>query len=226
MIPLTDNNPTHVPALVTWAMLGLCALVFLWQVGGAHDPQAVVYEYGFIPAFTLGGELDPEGLNSGWRGVFTSMFLHGDIAHLAGNMLYLWVFGDNIEQALGRVKFLLFYLVCGVCAALTQGMLDVMSVVPMIGASGAISGILGAYLVLHPRQPITVALPYVGITHLPAWAVLGAWFGYQLLYGLAVPQEGGGVAFWAHVGGFVAGVLFILPFGGRGGGRRVQLWED
>ncbi len=223
MIPLTDNNPTHIPPLVTWLLIGLCVLVFVWHYGGAHDPHALVQAYGFIPAYTLGGELDPDSLSTGWQSIFTSMFMHGDIAHLGGNLLYLWVFGDNIEQALGKAKFLLFYLLGGVAAALTQGALDPASTIPMIGASGAISAVLGAYLVLHPRQPITVALPYVGFTHLPAWAVLGSWFGYQLLYGLAVPQDGGGVAFWAHIGGFVAGVVLILPFGPR---RAPRLWEE
>jgi membrane associated rhomboid family serine protease len=222
MIPLSDNNPTRKKSWLTWAIIALCGLVFVGQFGGSIEPDVAVQMYGFIPAFTLGGMLDPAGLNMGWSGIFSSMFMHGDIAHLGGNMLYLYVFGDNLENALGRIKFGCFYCLGGVAAALAQGVLEPSSVVPMIGASGAISAVLGGYAVLYPRQPITVAMPYVGITHLPALVVLGLWFGYQLLYGLAAESGGGGVAFWAHIGGFVAGVATIKIFQPR---VRPQLWR-
>jgi membrane associated rhomboid family serine protease len=230
MIPLTDNHPTHHRPFLTWLILATCVVVFVLQNVSPLGFETLVIMYGLIPAYTVGGTLDPEMLNVGWNGLFSSMFMHGDVSHIAGNMLYLYVFGDNIENALyrskgmlaGRGRYLGFYLVGGVAAALSHALLDPFSTVPMIGASGAISAVLGAYLVLYPKQPITVALPYVGITELPAYWVLGSWFGYQLLHGIAVDTSGGGVAFWAHIGGFIAGMLLIYPFGGR---KRPVLWR-
>ncbi len=230
MIPLSDNHPTHHTPWLTYGILAACVLVFGLQVLSPLGFGTVVQLYGLIPAYTVGGMADPDGLNVGWWGVLGSMFLHGDVAHLAGNMLFLYVFGDNIENALirsaepmaGRLRFALFYGLGGAVAALGHALLSPASTVPMIGASGAISAVLGAYLVLYPKQPITVALPYVGITELPAWAVLGSWFGYQLLHGVATDPSGGGIAFWAHIFGFVAGIVLIYPLGGR---RRPALWR-
>ena len=223
MIPLTDNHPTHKVPFITYGLIALCVLVFVLQNTSPLGFEAVVQMYGLIPAYTVGGELDPELRNIGWEGLLTSMFMHGDVSHIAGNMLYLYVFGDNIENALrGRVRYLLFYGLGGVAAAFSHMLLDPASTVPMIGASGAISAVLGAYLVLYPGQRITVAAPYVGITQMPAYVVLGLWFGYQLLHGIMTDPEGGGVAFWAHIGGFVAGAALIYPFGGR---RRPVLWR-
>jgi membrane associated rhomboid family serine protease len=230
MIPITDNHPTHHRPYFTWLMMAACIGIFGLQVGSPLGFEASVAIYGLIPAYTVGNELDPEALNVGWWGVISSMFLHGSVAHLAGNMLYLFVFGDNIENALyrtheplgGRARFALFYLLGGAAAALGHAYLDPLSDIPMIGASGAISAVLGGYLVLYPKQQITVALPYVGITELPAWAVLGSWFAYQLLYAAATEPGGAGVAFWAHIFGFVAGVILILPLGGR---QRPVLWR-
>lgn len=230
MLPLTDNHPTHHTPWLTYVIMAACVGIFGLQVASPLGFETVVNIYGLIPAFTVGEALDPEGLNAGWGAVLSSMFLHGSVAHLAGNMLYLYVFGDNIENALYRsteplgcrARFALFYLAGGIAAALGHAWLEPTSTIPMIGASGAISAVLGGYLVLYPTQRITVALPYVGITELPAWAVLGSWFAYQLLYAAATEPGGAGVAFWAHIFGFVAGVLLILPFGGR---RRPVLWQ-
>jgi membrane associated rhomboid family serine protease len=147
--------------------------------------------------------------------IVTSMFLHGSVLHLLGNMLYLWIFGDNVEDRLGRVRFIAFYVACGAVAALGQGVADPRSPVPMIGASGAISGVLGAYLVLYPRARVLVLLPLLLIVttvRVPAVVVLGIWFAGQLLSSLLAPSGSGGVAFAAHVGGFVAGILAVRVF--------------
>jgi len=210
MIPLADHNPTHRLPLVTWALIAACVGAFLWQVSGQLPFDQVVNEYGFIPGRMFGGisaEDDMEWFPTApWVTVLTCMFLHGGWAHLGGNMLYLHIFGDNVENALGKVAFAAFYLLCGVAAALGQAMVDPLSIVPMVGASGAISGVLGAYLALYPRQRVTVLVPNVGVQQLPAMVVLGMWFAYQLLLGLADSGEGG-VAFWAHIAGFAAGWL-------------------
>jgi membrane associated rhomboid family serine protease len=218
MIPLRDDNPTRTRPVVTVALIVLSVLVFLWQLTLPEAAgQAAIYSLGLIPAVFLGGtELPPE-----LRAVpapltlLTSMFLHGSLLHLAGNMLYLWIFGDNIEDRMGRARFILFYLICGAAAALAQALPDADSVIPMIGASGAVSGVLGAYLVLFPRANVLVAVPLVIVFytfHLPALAVLGIWFGGQLLSSLAQEAGQAGIAFRAHIGGFVAGVLLIHFF--------------
>lgn len=228
MIPLADNRPTPNPPLLTWALIAACIAAFLWQISALLPFDQAVGEYGFIPARIFGGIDEDDDIlifpTSPWVTLFSSMFLHGDVTHLAGNMLYLWVFGDTIENALGKLKYLAFYLLCGLAAALTQGLADPLSTTPMIGASGAISGILGAYLVLYPRQRITVAMPYVGITRLPALIVLGLWFIYQLLYSLApLPEGSGGIAFGAHIGGFIAGA--VLAFAFHQPRKRPVLWQ-
>ncbi len=230
MIPLTDNHPTHHRPYLTYAFMAACIGFFGLQVISPLGFETIVEMYGLIPGYTVGDAVDPDALNAGWWGVLSSMFLHGSVTHLAGNMLFLFVFGDNIENALvrsaeplgGRLRYLLFYGLGGAVAALGHAWLEPASLIPMIGASGAISAVLGGYLVLYPRQPITVALPYVGITELPAYVVLGSWFGYQLLYGIATDPADAGVAFWAHIFGFVAGVILILPLGGR---KRPALWR-
>jgi membrane associated rhomboid family serine protease len=222
MIPLRDENPRSVTPYVTWALIGLCVLVFLWQLSlGPGAEQAAVYALGVIPAVLFeGARLPPEvALVPPIATVFTSMFLHGGWMHLIGNMLYLWIFGDNVEDCMGHARFLVFYSVCGVAAVLAQGLPDTGSVVPMIGASGAISGALGAYLLLHPRARVLVLLPlgiFTRVFYLPAAAVLGLWFGLQFVQSLAAPAGGGGVAFGAHVGGFLAGMALVALFKRRG----------
>jgi membrane associated rhomboid family serine protease len=220
MIPLRDDNPTTVTPVVTVGIIAACTLAFLWQVTLSPQAQAeITYALGVIPVVLLGGERLPSEIElvPPWFTIVTSMFLHGGWLHLIGNMLYMWIFADNIENALGHVLFVVFYVVCGAAAALTQSALDVNSAVPMIGASGAIAGVLGAYLVLFPRAHVLVLLPlgfFTQLIRLPALLVLGFWFVLQFLQGnLAGPTDGGGVAYWAHIGGFVAGVvlIFLVP---------------
>jgi membrane associated rhomboid family serine protease len=220
MIPLRDDNPTMLRPIVTVAIIVLCTLVFLWQIAlPKRAGQEAVYALGLIPAVLLGhGEL-PAMLR--WVPppvtIFTSMFLHGGFLHIAGNMLYLWIFGDNVEDRMGHGRFVLFYLICGVVAALSQALPAPDSTIPMIGASGAISGVLGAYLLLYPRANVLVVIPLFIIPYtlrLPAVIVLGMWFVLQLLSSIA--GGGASVAFRAHVGGFVAGMLLLRLFARRG----------
>ena len=214
MLPLADDNPHGGRPIVTWLLMAACVLVFLWQVSlPERAAQEAVFAFGMIPALVFTDlRLDPElAIVPAWATLVTSMFLHGGFMHLAGNMLYLWIFGDNVEIAMGRVRYIAFYLVCGVAAALAQAMLDTESRIPMIGASGAISGVLGAYLLLFPRANVRVLMFPWGMVPVPAVVVLGLWFLLQLLDGVSTPGGQGGVAFWAHVGGFVAGMV-LLPF--------------
>jgi len=217
MIPLRDDNPIRTRPVVTFALVALCTLAFFWQMSlSAKGQQQVAYLFGFIPAVLFGNaQLEGQWIPASTT-IITSMFLHGGWLHLIGNMLYLWIFGDNIEDRLGRGRFLVFYLLCGVVAALGQGLADPQSEIPMIGASGAISGVLGAYLVLYPRAKVLVLLPliiFITTMRVPALVVLGIWFAGQLLSSfVATAGSGGGVAFAAHVGGFVAGVVLIRLF--------------
>jgi membrane associated rhomboid family serine protease len=219
VIPIHDDNPTERSPVVTVALIAACVAAFLWQLSfDAPGRQAVIYALGVIPAVLFGqADLAPE---LAWvpeaATPVTSMFLHGGWMHLIGNMLYLWVFGNNVEDAMGHARFLAFYLVCGLAAVLAQALPDISSEIPMIGASGAISGVLGAYLLLHPRARVLVLVP-IGFVlqtlHLPALWVLGFWFVVQLLSTLlAAGGDGGGVAFRAHLGGFLAGMLLVQVF--------------
>jgi membrane associated rhomboid family serine protease len=220
MIPVNDDNPTERPAIVTVALIAACVLVYLWQMTlGEREGQQAAYALGMIPAVLLGGQrLHPElALVDPWVTLFSSMFLHGGLLHLGGNMLYLWIFGNNVEDALGRVRFILFYLACGVAAALLQAFVDPQSTIPMIGASGAISGVLGAYLLLFPRANVLVLIPlgwFTQLRPLPAVFVLGFYFVLQLI-SAALDDGQGGVAFYAHIGGFIAGMV-LLPLMKRG----------
>lgn len=218
MIPLRDDNPSELRPIVTVSLIVVVTLVFLWQLSlGARAGQEAVYSLGLIPSVLFGIDRLPPALAMVPPGltILTSMFLHGGWLHLIGNMLYLWIFGDNVEDAMGHGRFLLFYLLCGVAAALAQALPDPQSQLPMIGASGAISGVLGAYLLLYPRARVLVLIPlgfFLQTVRLPAAAVLLLWFGLQLLSSLLAPAGGGGVAFRAHVGGFVAGLLLVIVF--------------
>jgi len=227
VIPLHDDNPTSTPPVLTVSIIALCVLVFLWQASlGARGGQAVVYSLGLIPSVLTGQvELPPElRVLPAWLTLFTSMFMHGGFMHLAGNMLYLWIFGNNIEDALGRVRFVIFYLLCGIAAATGQILQDPASEIPMIGASGAISGVLGAYLLLYPKARVLVLVPlgfYLSMMKLPAAWVLGLWFVMQLVSSALTDSSGGGVAWFAHIGGFVAGMV-LIPFMKR---KRIRLWN-
>ena len=211
MIPLSDDNPTHSKPYVTIALIVLCCLLFIWQLSLGSDGRKAIFALGVIPTSLL--QDTPLPTNLRWVSpeltLLTSMFLHGGFMHLLGNMLYLWIFGDNIEDILGKPVFLLFYFICGIVAALSQALPEPNSQIPMIGASGAISGVLGAYVVFFPKKKIKVAIPFgffLQILRLPAYVVLIFWFILQLING-ANAGSGGGIAFGAHIGGFVAGLV-------------------
>lgn len=223
VIPLHDDNPTTTRPLVTIGLIGTCVVVFLWQVlAGPEGNERIAYALGAIPAVLVGGrDLPPElAIVPPAASIVTSMFLHGGLLHLLGNMLYLWIFGNNVEDAMGHGRFLAFYLLCGAAAVFAQALPNPESTIPMVGASGAISGVLGAYMLLYPRARVLLGLPLgffiVQLGRFPALGVLAVWFLMQLALGYAAGRaatEGvqGGVAFAAHIGGFVAGML-LVPF--------------
>lgn len=203
LFPYRDDNPRILIPYVTYGIIAANTVIFLFQLGldlsDREAGQAFVYAFGLIPAqFSL--------LN-----VFTSMFLHGGLAHIVGNMWFLWIFGDNVEGAFGHVRYALFYLLCGVVAGLTQVLINTASQIPMVGASGAIAGVLGAYMLRYPRAKVhvlAVIIFFITTFRVPAYIVLGLWFLMQLTGGLSTLglDTTGGVAWFAHVGGFVAGV--------------------
>ena len=218
MIPLHDDNPTTIKPLLTISFIVACVLVFLWQISlGSRGFEAAVFSLGVIPATLLGDKiLPPElALVPPTMTVLTSMFLHGGWMHLIGNMLYLWIFGNNIEDAMGHLRFVVFYLLCGIAAVYAQALPNADSTIPMIGASGAISGVLGAYLLLYPRAHVLVMVPlgfYMRTMQLPAMVVLGFWFVLQLVNSALADPGKGGVAFGAHIGGFIAGMVLLPLF--------------
>jgi membrane associated rhomboid family serine protease len=219
MIPLRDDNPTSTLPVLTVTLIAANVLIFFYQVSlGPEAGQQLVYQFGAVPAAILGTRHLPPALAviPPVFGVFTSMFLHGGWLHLIGNMLYLWIFGNNIEDAMGHARYLLFYLVCGVASSFSHILSDAQSVIPSIGASGAISGVLGAYLLLYPRAKVLVLIPlgfFTQLMYIPASIVLGLWFLLQLLSSaMSGGQGGGGIAWWAHIGGFLAGVVLVGLF--------------
>ena len=216
MIPLNDDNPTERTPVVTIAFIAACVLVFFYQASlPAGSGDTFVFQYGAIPALVFGQADLPEMdvAIPAYTTLVTSMFLHGGWMHLIGNMLYLWIFGNNIEDVMGHAKYVVFYLTCGILAALSHALTDPSSLVPMVGASGAISGVLGAYVLLFPRASVLVLMPGLGATRVAAGIVLGMWFVMQLLSGgMSIGGTGGGVAFFAHIGGFVAGMALIGLF--------------
>jgi membrane associated rhomboid family serine protease len=200
MFPLKDDNPRHGPAYVHWILVGVNVLVFLAL--GVSD--RLFLEYGFIPRL-----LFAEPLGESYR-LISSMFLHGNLVHIAGNMFFLWVFGDNVEDRFGHGVFLIFYLAGGIVAALVHALAQPGSPVPTVGASGAVSAVLGAYIVIFPHRRVLTFIPPFFIFWLPAWLYLGYWIVIQLFQGtagiLAGTASAGGVAWWAHIGGFVFGM--------------------
>ena len=222
ILPLYDDNPRTSVPLVTYGLIAACTLVFLWQQSlPPRAAQELALAYGSVPSVLFGTRALPPQLQlvPPWVTLFTSMFLHGGWLHLLGNMLYLWLFGRGVESAMGATRYLLFYLLCGVAAALTQAFADPAADVPMIGASGAIAGTLGAYLVLHPRANVVMFVwifVFVRLIAVPAVIVLGLWFLLQLLNALGSAAGEPGVAFWAHVGGFVLGMALVALFRRRG----------
>jgi membrane associated rhomboid family serine protease len=221
MFPLRDDNPAELPPIITVALILITVGVWL-AVQGAGFSQVTllgsVCAYGAIPAELTGtgvwasSPCAPGGLR--WTGLVTSIFLHGGWGHLIGNMWFLWIFGNNVEDSMGHLRFLVFYLLTGLVAAGSHVLAEPGSTVPMVGASGAISAIMGGYLVLYPRARVKTLIflfIFITVVELPAFLYLGYWFLLQVL-GTRVPVAGGGVAFWAHVGGFVAGVVLVLLF--------------
>ena len=220
MIPLRDVIPSRTKPGITISLIVTNVLIFLFQ-SSLTDPvrEAFIYAFGLVPAYFS------------FAAVFTAMFVHGGLAHLIGNMLFLWIFGDNIEDRLGHGRFLTFYFLCGFIAALSQLFLDPDSTVPMVGASGAIAGVMGAYLVLYPHSRVLRLFPFpVFLFELPAIVFLGMWFFVQFLNGIGqLPvfqqdQISGGVAFWAHVMGFITG-LILVGIMKRPERTRVEWWD-
>lgn len=216
MIPLHDDNPTQRTPIVTIILIGISIAVFLYQVNLPQEAaELFAFQYGAIPAIVFGQASLPEEAVAipVSLTLVTSMFLHGGWMHLLGNMLYLWIFGNNIEDAMGHTKFVVFYILSGILAALSHALTDPSSQIPMVGASGAISAVLGAYLLLFPRAHVLVLLPAIGMTRVAAGVVLGMWFITQLVSGgMSIGATGGGVAFFAHIGGFIAGMALIGLF--------------
>ena len=220
MIPLRDVIPSRTKPGITISLIVTNILIFLFQSTlGDRAREAFIYAFGLVPAYFS------------FATVFTSMFVHGGLAHLVGNMLFLWIFGDNIEDRLGHARFLTFYFLCGFVAALSQLFLNPDSTVPMVGASGAIAGVMGAYLVLYPHSRVLMLFPFpVFLFELPAIVFLGMWFFVQFLNGIGqLPvfqqnQISGGVAFWAHVMGFVSG-LILVGIMKRPERTRVEWWD-
>ena len=218
MIPLKDDNPTEGRPVVTYFLIGLCVLVFLMELGSqTYRTGELFYSYGLIPSVLMGYNQLPQDLYAlpAYLTIFSSMFMHGGFMHLIGNMLYMWIFADNIEDALGQKKFIIFYLLSGVGAAMAQVLMDTSSQIPMVGASGAIGGVLGAYLINHPNARVLVLIPFGFFSQLikiRALYVLGFWFVLQFINSSMMPSQGGGVAYAAHIGGFITGMVLILFF--------------
>ncbi|HEY0839852.1 MAG TPA: rhomboid family intramembrane serine protease [Vulgatibacter sp.] len=220
MIPLKDDVPCRRTPIVTFALIAGSVAVFVWQLGYSGSfPRSVAW-LGLVPADLLSAPgFDPAAPARlpAAATLLTSMFAHGSLMHIGSNMLFLWIFGNNVEDAMGRVGFLAFYLLCGLGAAAAQIASAPGSTIPMVGASGAIAGVLGAYFLLYPKARVLAAVPifiFIRLVWIPAVVFLGLWFVFQILGGLGSSGVGGGVAFWAHVGGFVAGLILVRPFAG------------
>jgi membrane associated rhomboid family serine protease len=217
VLPLYDHLPRRITPVVNYLLIAASVLMFLWELSLGPDIERDLYLLSFVPARFWMAPLNPVNLIR----ILISMFLHGGWLHLGGNMLYLWIFGDNIEDRLGHFKYLIFYLLCGFIATLTHAVFNADSPLPSIGASGAIAGVLGAYILLFPRARVTTLIPifvFITVREVPAFIVLGLWFVLQLFTGVAsvgLPEgQTGGVAYFAHIGGFVAGMLLVVLMGG------------
>lgn len=218
MFPLRDHNPTGKTPYMTYLLMVMNIAVFAGYWGSLDDARVII---AFFDAWAFTPALFTQGDNV--IGLVTSMFLHGGFMHLAGNMLFLWIFGDNMEEQFGHVGFLLFYLACGIAATLAHWASVPDSTVPLVGASGAIAGVMGGYLLLFPRAKVDILFIFViffRIFSVPAWVMLGVWFGLQLINGLGSSADAAGVAYWAHAGGFIIGLLFALPLWLRQGARK------
>ena len=235
MIPLRDDQPAFSTPFINYFLIVVNLLVFVWELSVGMQSRgalnAFLVEFGVVPRHTL-AVLTGHSSGSVATAVlplFTSMFLHASFLHVAGNMLFLWIFGDNVEDYIGHFRYLVFYLVSGLAADVTHILLNANSRIPSVGASGAIAGVMGAYFILYPRARVLTWFPPIFLFHVPAWLMLGYWFVAQFLSGAATSiaethQTTGGVAFWAHVGGFVAGVLMIKVFSERPHRYRYGTW--
>lgn len=213
MFPIRDHNPSHRRPLVTQGLIAVNIVMFLLTLPMVTGGEWLWVRLALYPLAVTHGEAI--------TGMVSHMFLHAGLLHIAGNMLFLWIFGDNLEDQMGHAGFLLFYLACGLAAATAQIAAEPFSPVPMVGASGAIAGVMGGYVLLFPRARVDVALILIFLIRVitvPAWLILGLWFGLQLLGGINMVQGQGGVAYWAHAGGFAAGVVLTLPLFFRRGG--------
>ena len=226
MFPLYDKNPTELFPFITLTLMFGCVALWVLVQGGGFDEgilNASVCAYGAIPAEITGtvGRGEPQVCALGGRTVsalVTSMFMHGSWMHLIGNMWFLWIFGNNVEDSMGHLRYLLFYLICGLAAGGAHVMSAPGSTIPTVGASGAIGGIMGAYFLLYPRARIVTLLViviYLKTVSVPAWVMLGYWFFIQLVSSMVQGPAGGGVAFWAHIGGFLAGLILVKLFENR-----------
>lgn len=216
MFPLRDHNPSGRTPYVTWLLIAANVAIFIFYSTAMQSPAA-------LNAFFADWALIPARLSSGdgWGTFVTSMFLHGGFMHLAGNMLFLWIFGDNLEDEMGHFGYLVFYLASGLGAGLAQYIAAPYSPVPMVGASGAIAGVMGGYLLLFPKARVDILFIFIVIFKVipvPAWVMLGIWFGLQFFNGLGADLNAGGVAYWAHAGGFIVGFLLAMPIFFRLGG--------
>src|SRR5271165_1080476 len=235
MIPLRDDQPTFSTPFINYFLIVANVLVFVWELSVGMQSRgalnAVMNEFGVVPRHTIAiltghSHADPA---LALLPILTSMFLHASFLHVAGNMLFLWIFGDNVEDYLGHFLYLVFYLASGFAASVTHILVNANSRVPSVGASGAIAGVLGAYFILYPRARVLVWFPPIFFFHVPAWLMLGYWFVVNFMSGTTTAiaethQTSGGVAFWAHVGGFVAGVVMVNIFRERPQRYRYGTW--
>ena len=216
MFPIRDHNPSGRTPYVTYALMAINIVVFLTYWPLFSDPRALnmfFYEWAMVPVLVT-----EQGT---YHTMLTSMFMHGGVMHLAGNMLFLWIFGDNLEDDMGHVPYLLFYLASGLAAGLAHVLSGPQSTVPTVGASGAIAGVMGGYLLLYPKARVDVLIIlifFIRILPIPAWIMLGIWFALQLFNGMGADPTTGGVAYWAHAGGFIVGLVLTLPLFLRRGG--------
>jgi len=218
MIPLRDNNPRRTVPFITFTLIVINVLMFLWELSLGRLASGEIASVAFIPnRFWLPGHFEFDLFT-----IVFSMFLHGGWLHLLGNMLYLWIFGDNVEDAIGHVRYLIFYLLCGTLATFSHALISPASSIPAIGASGAIAGVLGAYLILYPRARVLTLIPlgfFMFLREVPAVFILGFWFVIQfftgvLSIGVRTADQGGGIAYFAHIGGFLAGIVLVNLLGG------------
>lgn len=211
MLPLRDNIRSNSRPIVTYIILGINILVFIYEISLGTHLDMFVKQFGAVPYNIF----NPVGLAS-YTTLFTSMFMHANLMHIIGNMLFLWIFADNIEDRLGHIMFIVFYLACGLAGTLLHSIFTPTSTIPMIGASGAISGVLGAYIILYPKARISALIPlgfFFRVIQLPSLVFLGIWFLMQFLFGISsIRATGGGVAYFAHIGGFLLGLLWALPY--------------